>query len=84
METGTMAISTTLEKEVAAPMLDKLQQIEEDVRIEKEKVKDCRSAIKKSIDSLCELLNGEELSEEEKVETLEPITSLGGTNVRPE
>ena len=59
-------------------MITKLQEIEEVVAIEKEKSKNCRSAIRKSIDSLCELLNGEELSEEEKVETLEPMPSLGG------
>ena len=65
------AINTQFEKEVATSMKNKLQQNEDMVLIEKEKVKDCRSAIKKSIDSFCELLNGEELSEEEKVETLE-------------
>lgn len=79
-----MADSTNVEKEVAIPMLDRLQQIEEEVRIEKEKGRDCRSAMKKSLDSLCELLNGEELSEEKKVETQEPMPSLGGPDVRPE
>ncbi len=58
-------------------MITKLQEIEQVVAIEKEKSKNCRSAIRKSIDSLCELLNGEELSEGEKVEILEPV-SLGG------
>ncbi len=60
-------------------MITKLQEIEQVVAIEKEKSKNCRSAIRKSIDSLCELLNGGELSEEEKVEILEPI-SLGGSD----
>ena len=69
---GLMAINTQFEKEIAVSMKNKLQQIEEEVLVEKEKVKDCRSAIKKNIDSLCELLNGEELSEEEKVETPKP------------
>ncbi len=65
-------------------MLDKLRQIEEDVIKEKQKVKDCRSAIRKSIDSLCELLDGEEISEETQVETLEPMPSLGGPDVKSE
>ncbi len=65
-------------------MRNKLQKLEEDVLVEKEKVKNCRSAVKKSIDSLCELLNGEELSEEEKVETLEPVLSLGGPDDKSE
>ncbi len=81
---GLMVINTNFEKEVATSMRTKLQQIDDDVKIEKEKVKDCRSAIKKSITSLCELLNGEELSEEEKVETPTPMPSLGGTDVKSE
>jgi len=78
------AINTQFEKEVVPSMESKLQQNEQLVLVEKEKVNNCRSAIKKSIESLCELLNGEELSEEEKVETPEPIPSLGGTDVKPE
>ncbi len=81
---GPMAINTQFEKEVVISMKNKLQQNEDLVLLEKEKVNDCRSAIKKNIESLCELLNGEELSEEEKVETPEPIPSLGGTDVKPE
>ncbi len=79
-----MDINTQLKKEVATSMKTKLQQIEEDVQVEKEKGQDCRSAIKKSIDSLCELLNGKELSEEEEVEASEPMPILGGTNVKSE
>lgn len=53
-------------------MLTKLQEMEEAVEVEKGKSRDCRSAIKKSIDSLCALLNGEELSEENEAETSKP------------
>jgi len=80
----TMGLETQPTEEEGIPMVTKLQEIEEAVALEKEKSKNCRSAIRKSIDSLCELLNGEELSEEEKVETPEPIPSLGGTDVKPE
>ncbi len=50
---GLMAINTQFQKEVATSMRNKLQKLEEDVLVEKEKVKNCRSAVKKSIDSLC-------------------------------
>ena len=61
-------------------MLDKIKQNEEEVEIEKQKSRDCRSAIKKSIDSLHGLLNGEEPSEEGKAEAQEPLLDLGGHN----
>ena len=73
-----MATNTNFEKEIIPTMQDKLKKIEEDVQIEKNRVQDCRSAIRKSINSLCELLDGEEISEETQVE------SLGGTDVKPE
>jgi len=76
----TMVINTHFKKETS--MRTRLQKIEDDVQIEKEKGRHCRSVIKKNIDSLCELLNGEELSEEEKVETLGFTPSLGGTDDR--
>ena len=65
-------------------MITRLQQNEEEVLIEKEKVRTCRATIKKSIDSLFELINGTELSEEKEVELIEPTLSLGGTDVKPE
>ena len=75
---GIISINTQFEKGVATSMKNKLRKNEEVVLIEKEKSKNCRSAIRKNIDSLCELLNGEELSEENTVETSEPVLSLGG------
>jgi len=78
-----MGVETQSIKNGDAFMITKLQEIEEVVAIEKEKSRSCQSNIRKSIDSLCELLNGEELSEEIKVETLEPIASLGGLDDQP-
>ncbi len=65
-------------------MVTKLQQIEEEILVEKEKVKNCSVGIKKGFESLSELLNSEEFSEEEEVETPTPMPSLGGTNVKSE
>lgn len=69
-----MEISTQLE-EVETSMQKKLHEIEEEVEIEKKKSQDCRDAIKKSIDSLCDLLNGEDILEE-----ISPVLNPGGND----
>jgi len=61
-------------------MEKKLHEIEEEVELEKKKSEECKSAIKKHLDSVCILLNGDEDSEDEKVETLEPVLDLGGND----
>jgi hypothetical protein len=61
-------------------LFEKLIEIEKDVEAEKEKSRECRSAIKKTINSLHGLLNGEEDSEEEKAEAQKPMTDSGGNN----
>ncbi len=74
-----MELSFIPNEEVVTSMKDKLQAIEEDVAIEKKKTKDCRTVIKKSFDSLYELLNNsEELLDEAQTEVLEPVLILGG------
>jgi hypothetical protein len=75
-----MEITATNKREVETSMLDKIRQIEEEVEIEKQKSRDCQSAIKKSIVSLRGLLNGEEPSEEEEAEAQELVLGLGGNN----
>ncbi len=56
-------------------MEKKLHEIEEEVELEKKKSQDCRDAIKKSIDSLCDLLNGEDILEETS-----PVLNPGGND----
>jgi len=67
-------ISIQLE-EVETSMKKTLHEIEEEVQIEKKKSQDCRDAIKKSIDSLCDLLNGEDILEEKS-----PVLNPGGND----
>lgn len=52
-------------------MLDKLQQIEIDILTEKEKVKNCSSNLKKYIESVCKLLNEEQVLQDKNKKIVE-------------